>query len=283
MIVRCYGARGSVPVAGKQFDKYGGNTTCMQVVGSRDSNIVVIDAGSGIRPLGEEVNKKKIDTIHLFFTHYHLDHVIGFPFFKPLFNKKVKIRIYGPRFLGKSLRHILDNFFIPPHFPINPYDICAGENLEYINIDENEEMIIDDLRIDSIRLNHPNGGLGYKITQNNKNFVFLTDNELDHKHFNDFDYNKYVNFSKNADLLIHDSEYSEDEYKFTKGWGHTTFKSAFKLARLCKVKRFGLFHHNQNRSDKALDEIVTELVREARTQGLDMDCFAPSQNFEIEL
>ncbi len=282
MIVRCYGARGSVPTSGNEFSKYGGNTTCMQIE-SNEKDIIVVDAGSGIRPLGEELNTRNIETIHLFFTHYHLDHIIGFPFFKPLFNKKIKIKIYGPRFLGKSLRHILDNFFIPPYFPINPYDICAGENLEYINIDEDEDYNIDNFKITTIRLNHPNGGLGYRFVEKNKSFVFLTDNELDHKHFNDFDYNKYVEFSKNADLLIHDSEYSDEEYKFTKGWGHTTFKSAFEFAKKCKVKRFGLFHHNQKRSDNDLEEIVNNMKDNIRQSEMEMECFAPSQNYEIEL
>jgi ribonuclease BN (tRNA processing enzyme) len=139
--------------------------------------------------------------------------------------------------------------------------------------------------ISAPRLNtsHPNEGVGYRITEDGKSFVFLTDNELTYRHNGGHDYAAYLKFSRNTDLLIHDAEYTETDYKKTRTWGHSVYTDALRLAMDAKVKRFGLFHHNQDRSDRGVDRMVQECRRIVAKQDQPLECFALSQGMEIRL
>jgi phosphoribosyl 1,2-cyclic phosphodiesterase len=279
MIIRCWGARGSIPVSGKKYTKYGGDTTCLEIR-TKDDDIIIIDAGSGIRRLGNRLLDEKRYQYTMIFTHAHWDHIMGFPFFKPIYFKKTQMTMLGCPFAQSSVKNMISKIMAPPNFPINFDDIRAGIDYSYICEDT---FRINSLTVTPIALSHPNQGLGYKFTEDGKSFVFLTDNELDFRHEGGLEYEDYLNFTAGADLLIHDAEYREEEYGKTRSWGHSVYKDALKLAIDGRVKKIGLFHHNQERFDEGVDEIVNDCRGIIAEGNVSLECFALDQEMEIEL
>jgi ribonuclease BN (tRNA processing enzyme) len=142
---------------------------------------------------------------------------------------------------------------------------------------------VDTVEVFPINLSHPNVGMGYKFVEDGKTFVFLTDNELGYRHREGRSFEEYVEFSKEADLLIHDAMYTPEQYKTTKTWGHSTYMDALDLARAARVKRFGLFHHDHGRDDDELDAMVQACREIIQTNKRQMECFALTQNTELTL
>lgn len=279
MLIRCWGARGSIPVSGNEYSKYGGSTTCLEIR-SKNDDVIIVDAGSGIRKLGGNLLKEGKKDINILFTHVHWDHLLGFPFFKPIYFKGTKINMYGCPFAQESVRQMIAESMSAPYFPIAFNDVAADISGHEIC---HEPFSIGSITIHPIVLSHPNQGLGYRFEEDGKSFVFLTDNELSFKHEGGLDYKDYLEFSAGADLLVHDAEYSEDEYKITKMWGHSRYKDALNLALDAGVMSFGLFHHNQERSDTALDEIVDGCKKTIIEKDSFLDCFAMYEGQEINL
>jgi len=279
MIIRCWGARGSIPVSGEEYLKYGGDTPCIEIR-TKNDEIIIVDAGSGIRRLGNSLLHEKRFSYTMIFTHSHWDHIMGFPFFKPIYNRKAAINIIDCPMAQGSLKKLLANVMSPPHFPVKFEDITA--DIRYHGACR-EGAVIDTVKVTSIPLSHPNMGLGYRFEEDGKSFVFLTDNELTYRHPGGLDYGRYAAFSKGTDFLIHDSEYNEKEYTYTKSWGHSVYTDALKLALEAGVKRFGLYHHNQDRSDEGLDEIVAHCRGIIAGEKSDLECFAVTQDFELIL
>ena len=277
MIVKCWGARGSIPVSGKEYLKYGGSTTCIEIR-SKDDDVIIVDAGSGIRKLGNKLLKEGKKDINIIFTHAHWDHVLGFPFFKPIYFKGTSIKMYGCPFAQGSVTKTIAPVMVPPYFPIDFNDVAADITGHEIC---KEPFNIGTVTVKPILLSHPNQGIGYRFEEDGKSFVFLTDNELTFKHEEGMEYDDYLKFSEGADLLVHDSEYREEEYKITKMWGHSVYKDSLRLALEAGVKSFGLFHHNQERSDDAVDEIVADCHRIIDEKGSNLDCFAMYEGQEI--
>ncbi|MDO8734216.1 MAG: MBL fold metallo-hydrolase [Elusimicrobiota bacterium] len=278
MIVKFWGARGSIPVSGVEYIKYGGSTTCVEIT-TKNGETIIIDAGTGIRKLGIKIADDKRKNINLIFTHAHWDHIMGFPFFKPLYAKETKIKMFGCPFSQESVKGLFSETMHPPYFPVNFNDIKA--KISYSKSCE-REFLIDTVKITPIPLSHPNFGLGYKFVEDGKSFVFLTDNELTYRHKGGLDFAGYVKFCKNADLLVHDAEFTGKEYKFTKTWGHTVFNDALRLALSAGVKQFILWHHNQERTDTALDKIVAACGKIIEENGKSLDCSAAREGTEIK-
>ncbi|MGV8058145.1 MAG: MBL fold metallo-hydrolase [Smithellaceae bacterium] len=279
MIIRCWGARGSIPVSGKQYLHYGGNTTCLEIRTNND-DILIVDAGSGIRELGNLLLAEKRDTYTILLTHAHWDHIMGFPFFKPIYSHKTRIDIWGCPFAQVSLKEMLSRVMAPPNFPVKFDAINAHITYQDTCVDSYQ---LGKMTITPIALSHPNQGSGYKFEEDGKCFVFLTDNELGFRHEGGLDYQDYLKFSRSADLLIHDAEYTEKEYKKTKGWGHSLYKDTLRLALDAGVKKLGLFHHNQERDDAAVEAMVTECRKEIDRNGVNLECFAVCQGTELIL
>ncbi|PKN73984.1 MAG: MBL fold metallo-hydrolase [Deltaproteobacteria bacterium HGW-Deltaproteobacteria-10] len=279
MIIRCWGARGSIPVSGKQYLNYGGNTTCLEIR-TKNDDILIVDAGSGIRELGNRLLSEKRYTYTILMTHAHWDHIMGFPFFKPIYSSKTSIDIWGCPFAQTSLKEMLARVMAPPNFPVNFDAINARISYQETC---SESYQLGSMTITPIALSHPNQGSGYKFEEDGKCFVFLTDNELGFRHEGGLDYADYLNFSRGADLLVHDAEYTEEEYKKTRSWGHSVYKDALKLALEANVKQLGLFHHNQERFDDAVESIVNECHKEIALHGRDLTCFALRQGSELTL
>lgn len=279
MIIRCWGSRGSIPVSGPEYLKYGGDTTCMEIRTSDDA-IIIVDAGSGIRRLGNRLLAEEKFEYFLVFTHSHWDHILGFPFFKPIYRDKTHLHIYGCPFNQESVQEMIAKVMTPPNFPFDYGKVQA--RISY------QEFCRDSLRIRSmtvtpIKTSHPNSGIGYKFSEDGKNFIFLTDNELKYQHPGGLDFRDYVRFAAGGDLLLHDSEFTEEEYRTKKTWGHSTYLDALQLALDARVKKFGLIHHNQERTDAALDAIVGKCRQIIAAQNSSLECFAVSEGMEIRL
>ncbi len=279
MIIRCWGSRGSIPVSGGQYLKYGGNTTCLEIR-TKDDKILIVDAGSGIREAGNYLLAQNRHDFTLLLTHAHWDHIMGFPFFKPIYLSKTKLAVWGCAFAQDSIKDMLSRVMSAPHFPVNFDAIRARITYQDMCVDSYK---LDTMTITPIALSHPNQGTGYKFTENGKCFVFLTDNELGFQHEGGLSYEEYLEFCRGADLLIHDAEYKEDEYKKTRGWGHSTYNDALRLALDAGVKKLGLFHHNQERFDADIDTMVDECRKITSQRGTGMECFAVSQLMELTL
>lgn len=286
MKIKIWGCRGSLATPGRQTLRYGGNTTCVEVR-TREEGVIVLDAGSGLCNLGRSLVAEH-DLAHLvmLFTHAHWDHLCGFPFFDPAYVPQCQIMLCGGPDAQQSLRQYLGRQMEPPFFPV-PFDHlraridfgcgcgrpCGGRITS----------MAGGPGCRSIRLNHPNGGYGFKLEEDGKVFAFLPDNELGFHHENGAGFADYVDFCRGADLLFHDAQYTDSEYSRTRGWGHSSYADALRLAAEAGVKRLGLFHHDPTRTDDDLDQQVEWCREQLRKTGSPVDCFACAEEMVIEL
>lgn len=279
MYIKCWGSRGSIPVSGKKYLKYGGDTTCLEIR-TKSNDIIIIDAGTGIRRLGNLLIDENKNKYHFIFTHAHWDHVMGFPYFKPLYSRHAKFRMHRCPFHDEFVESIISKVMAPPNFPVKYSDIRAELSYEEACPVEFE---IGSVKVVPIAISHPNGGSGYKFIENGKSFVFLTDNELGFIHPGGLPYKDYVKFSLGADLLIHDAEYTPKEYKTFIDWGHSVYTDVLNLAFEAGVKKLGLFHLNQERTDREMNKIVKACGKIIAEKGSSMECFAVGCNMTFEL
>lgn len=287
MKITVWGCRGSICVPGASTRRYGGNTTCVDVRRST-GEIIIIDAGSGIRNLGKKIIKDNTTrNLLLTLTHAHWDHLIGFPFFSPAYDPEYHITLCG----GPDQKHTVEEYLRhqmePPYFPVEMSAMKAqfhdGCHCSSASCNGSMEGILKHHECTSIALNHPNGGFGFKFTDDGKTFAFLSDNEIRFAHERGLPREKYVEFCQGVDLLFQDAQYTEEEYQTTRGWGHSTYEDATQLAIDAGVKSMGLFHHDPDRTDDQLDRQV-ELCRDriARS-GCHINCFAAAEGDVIEL
>jgi phosphoribosyl 1,2-cyclic phosphodiesterase len=278
--VRCWGTRGSIPSPGPNTVRYGGNTTCFEVIhqGSR----LIFDAGSGIRPLGMEILEKGPNTIHIFLTHFHWDHIQGFPFFPPLYDPEDQIKVVGPKQKDIDVQNLFAGQMGPIYFPV-PFNVVAATmEFEHLNQGGYE---VGDASLEVIRVKHPSFVLGYRINIGGKTICFIPDNELEGEAtYMEPNWDRRIReFVQGADLLIHDSMYTDEEYAGRAGWGHSTFSQAMRLAEEGGVKRLLFFHHDPTRSDTELDTIVSRLRDGALARGLKMDLGAAAEGVDLKL
>jgi len=279
MYIKCWGSRGSIPVSGKEYLKYGGDTTCLEIR-TKSDDIIIIDAGTGIRRLGNRLIEEKQNQYHFIFTHAHWDHVMGFPYFKPLYSNHTEFKMHRCPFHSKFLETIISKVMAPPNFPVKYSDIKAELFYEEACPREFE---IGSVKVIPIAISHPNGGSGYKFIEDGKTFVFLTDNELGFIHPGGLPYKDYVKFSLGADLLIHDAEYTPEEYKTFIDWGHSVYTDVLNLAFEAGVKKVGLFHLNQERTDREMDKIVKTCGKIIAKKNGGFECFAVGCDMTFEL
>jgi len=278
MIFKCWGCRGSIPVSGTQYLQYGGDTTCFEII-SKEGSRLIIDAGTGIRPLGNYLSETTANTIHLLITHTHWDHLMGLPVFKPLFSPSTQLNIYGKSFCDKSFREIINGGMAAPFFPISFNEAAAQVTIN--EIEENQELQIENFIITPIKLSHPNQGFGYKIVADDKILVILTDNNLGFQHQGGYSFKDYIHWCRNADLLIHDAEYYPDEFEIKKLWGHSAYTQALELAIQSQVKTFMLTHHNQDRSDDEINRIYDDCIQIIARKNSKISCKALASGLEF--
>ncbi len=258
--VRFWGVRGSVPSPGPETVRYGGNTSCIEIL--VDGKNLIFDGGTGIRMLGKTLQAQAPSTYQLFFTHYHWDHIQGVPFFLPVFTAENSFHIYGqvPPGGNQRMEEHFNEHVLHLNSPVPIKEIEAS--LHYHDLTCGKPFKIDDVLIETYPLNHPNGSMGYRVSWRGKAVVYCTDTE----HLPDRLDDNVVEMARDADLLIYDSMYTDEEYNNSKspkvGWGHSTWQEGVKVAKAANVKKLVIFHHEPNHNDDFLDEIWL-MVKEA--------------------
>ncbi len=281
MKIKFWGTRGSIGVPGKDTTIYGGNTTCLEIT-SESGRKIVIDAGTGIRCLGQELATANgsVD-IHLLVTHIHWDHIQGFPFFDPVYNPSSRILIDGFPTCMKGLRVPFDNKMGDGFFPIK-FDHLKAD-IQYLDTLNHGPLKIDNVIIDSIPLQHPQGGFGFRFREDNKTFIFITDNELTETGWSGTRPEDYVKFCKNADILVHDAQYTPEEIEKKRGWGHSDYLSTLDMALKADVKQLFLFHHDRSRKDSEFESILARCEDAAKKNNADIFIDATREENELTL
>jgi len=258
MKVILWGTRGSLASPGADTIRYGGNTSCVSIEGP-DGSWLVLDAGTGIRNLGRNLPRdlKRVDVL---LTHLHMDHLQGLPFFAPLRNPDIETHIWGPASTMLSLKSRLQRYVSPPLFPVSMRDFSPILHFHELSIDMFE---IGEFCIVSQLVIHPNPTVGYRVTHNDKIVTYLPDHEpmLGAPRFpRSPEWTSGYALAKGADVLIHDTQYTSEEYQNHVGFGHSNMVQAFEFAELANVKRFIPFHHDPAHSDDQLDEMITDAM-----------------------
>jgi phosphoribosyl 1,2-cyclic phosphodiesterase len=263
MKISFWGTRGSIPSPGSYTLEFGGNTTCVEVLLDSGRRLV-IDGGTGFRLLGQKLKKLEAPChFHFLLTHGHWDHLLGIPFFTPIYEKDTEILVDGWPPAFQAMTRVFDSHMGDGFFPVAFDQLKA--RIDYLNRLAQGSLEVDGVRIDSIRLNHPQGGLGFRIQEGRYTMVFLTDNELGANHGSRVP--EFLEFVKGCDLLIHDAQYLPEEFPRRRGWGHSSYEEVMDLARQAGVGNLVLTHHDPGRSDVEIQEIV-ELARQtAAAQG----------------
>ena len=281
MKIKFWGTRGSIAVPGKDTTVYGGNTTCLEV-SLQSGRKIIVDAGTGIRRLGEQFQASGAPVdIHLLITHIHWDHVLGFPFFAPIFDPATKIVIDGYPTCMKGLRYTFDNKMGDGFFPVRFDDLKA--TIDYRDEIQRKPLQLDGATIDTVPTRHPQGGFGYRFREGGTTVVFITDNELLWKDSKGTHEKRCVRFCEGADVLIHDAQYTPEEIGDRRGWGHSDFLSAVDLAIKASVGRLVLFHHDPTRKDLEVTAIRKACEKYASGTGARLGIEAAIENSEITL
>jgi phosphoribosyl 1,2-cyclic phosphodiesterase len=264
MNVTLWGTRGSLATPGAETARYGGNTSCVGVIG-HDGTVLVLDAGTGIRGLGKtiDVSVRRVDIL---LTHLHMDHIQGLGFFAPLFRPDLEVRIWGPVSSHISLRERLMRYLSPPLFPVSLRDLPCMISLHDVPCGE---VDIGGFHVTSALVCHPGPTVGYRITDAQGSVLtYLPDHEpaLGASAFPSLPlaWTSGGTLAAHADLLIHDSQYSAAEYSSHVGWGHSSFKDALAFASLSEVKHLVPFHHDPGHTDIDIDRLMKEAMAEAK-------------------
>lgn len=258
MKIRFWGTRGSIPTPGHRTVRYGGNTACVEV---RDStgHLLVLDAGTGLRELGIKLNGTSPLVVDLLLSHLHWDHIQGIPFFRPVYDPKSTLRLYGPT-QHRPLRELLGLGMDDPFFPVDLDGLPV--HLEIHEIESGSTREIGPYRVSATTIFHPAPALAYRIEADGRTIVYATDTEDPFSGAA----NPVIDLAKDADVLIHDGQFLDADFK--KGWGHSTVASALDVARRAKVKRLVLYHHDPDRTDDALDRIGVDTQQAADPSGI---------------
>jgi len=254
MKIKFYGVRGSIATPGNDTVRYGGNTSCVYVKDDNQS-VFIFDAGTGIKKLGEELaSQANFNELNLLFSHYHWDHIQGFPFFLPAYDKNQTINLLAAH-LGDLNAHSVLTQMTDPHFPVPSDKLEATVNV--LSMSENC-LCIGDTTIKTQSLNHPGGGSAYRLETPQGSMAYVTDNELDPPDTPQTSYGEWVDFLGGVDFLIHDAMYYDHELEKIHGWGHSLISQALQLAVDANVSNLVLFHHDPSRTDDQLDQIKQE-------------------------
>ncbi len=263
MKITVWGCRGSLPSPGPEKNKYGGNTSCVQV--EHNDTCVILDGGSGIQRLGVSINTKYKE-VHILLTHLHLDHIMGMGFFLPLYNPDVDVHIWGPASTVETFLNKLRRYFSAPLFPVRLTELPKHPIIHELG---NSEFYIDDIKINSNYICHPSPTLAYRLSHGDKDFAYIPDHEvaLGSANFpNEPEWTSGYDIVKNVDLLFHDSQYKQEEYNKRKGWGHSTIKHTVEFAKMCNVKKLALFHHDPLHTDDQLEKFLADFKQDYKTE-----------------
>jgi len=251
--VTLWGTRGSIAAPGPETIRYGGNTSCVEVRGKRNG-LVVLDAGTGIQRLGA-VERSRRGRIDLLLTHLHMDHIQGLGFFEPLYEPGREIHVWGPPSPTLDLRTRLARYLSPPLFPVRLRDLPCRLALHNV---PSERFEVAGLEVEAELVCHPGSTVGYRISEGGRSVAYLPDHEPT-LGVRDFPgrpaWTSGFDLASGADLLIHDAQYTAEEYRERIGWGHSAIPDALAFAALAGAGRFVPFHHDPTHDDAMLDRI----------------------------
>lgn len=244
--LKFWGTRGSCPVSGAEYADYGGNTACLEL---RYEDVhIVFDAGTGIRPLGKTFINEKVKKIDLFLSHTHWDHILGFPFFDPIFQSDVNITIWAPKTGGRSCKELFNELLAPEFFPLQLSELQA--KLDFKVFDEHAPVQMGPITLTFHRVNHPGIAYCFKIQTPCQTIGYTTDNELTQP-FGDGE-RSLIEFYRGCDLLIHECQYFSEEYVKRKGWGHSCLLGAMNFVEKTEAAKWLISHHDPAHSDEDL-------------------------------
>jgi phosphoribosyl 1,2-cyclic phosphodiesterase len=257
MRVTLFGTRGSIPAPGPETIRYGGNTAAVEVCG-KDGTVLVLDAGTGIRRLGTHLSATA--RVDILLSHLHMDHIQGLGFFGPLFNPRTNVHVWGPASSVHTLEARLARYLSPPLFPVHlrdlPNVVCHEVPCPAFDIGP--------FRIRTSLICHPGPTVGYRIESDDGIVAYLCDHEpalgLPNGQWPSSDWISGYDIAANADLLIHDAQYTDEEYECCIGWGHSTYRHAFEFAARVGAKRIVPFHHDPSHDDEMLDRLFDHAV-----------------------
>ncbi len=254
--VRFWGVRGSIACAGPETRKYGGNTSCIEIMcGER---LIILDAGSGLRYLGEALKAtgKPVEA-DIFLSHTHMDHICGLPFFAPFHCDSTRVRLWsGHLENGWTTSRAVDELMAEPLFPVSKEVFKA--HVEFVDFQAGETLTPSTgIRMRTAALNHPNGATGYRIEFGGKSFCYVTDTEhvpgkLDQN---------ILDLIKGADIFVYDCSYTDEEYPQYAGYGHSTWQEGVRLAKAANAKQLVVFHHDPCHDDQVMDRIARDLKK----------------------
>lgn len=260
MTIRVWGTRGSLAAPGAATARHGGNTSCLEVRG-RQGTLVVLDAGTGIRPLGAALDGT-VDCVHLLLSHLHMDHIQGLGFFKPLYDPAVDTHLWGPAADTDELRARLVRYLSPPLFPVHLRDLPRLT----LHAVAPEPFDVGEFRVTADRVCHPGHTIGYRIAENGHALAYLSDHEpaLGVAEFPiAAEWTSGFGLAREADLLVHDAQYSLAEYGDHVGWGHSAVEHALAFARLAGARHLVTFHHDPGHADDTIDRLTAAAVAAA--------------------
>jgi phosphoribosyl 1,2-cyclic phosphodiesterase len=277
MKIKLWGVRGSIATTGPETEYYGGNTSCATV--AHDDYVLILDGGTGIRQLTGSFYpaNKRIDVL---LTHLHLDHIQGLGFFSPLFDTTKEIHIWGPASSSQTLFSRLSRYLSPPLFPVLLRDLPCKLHLHEIG---NSQFEAGPFKIQASYIIHPGPTVGYRIMGRHAIFTFIPDHEPALGEKGIIKENKWVSgydLAEGADVLLHDSQYTMEEYIQRKGWGHSTIDDACLFGSMAEVKKILLAHHDPSHTDAFLDDMFSAFKKSAG--GIPMAELA-KEGLEIEL
>lgn len=250
------GCRGSIPTSGPDIEKYGGNTSCIEI--TADGWHLVLDGGSGMRN-ANSMEKPRNNRLDILLSHLHMDHIQGLGFFRPLFDPEMEIHIWGPASSRHSLHARLSMYLSPPLFPVYLRDLPCKLSLHEI---DNSSFDIGPFSIHSSYVIHPGPTVGFRVSENGKVFTYIPDHEPAlgiHGLTSDPAWISGIDLASGADILMHDAQYTMEEYNHKKGWGHSAMDDTLQFAATAGVKHLLLGHHDPGHSDQTLEEMLASL------------------------
>lgn len=256
MRAKIWGCRGSIATPGFGTVRYGGNTSCVEV-DLEDGTILILDAGTGLLDLGTKIARSEPTSIHLLLTHLHLDHIQGLGFFAPLWQlPHVDLHVWGPRSTDLSLEERIERYLSPPLFPVQFED--ARTKPKFHDVPETE-WSLGGARISALPVSHPGPTLGYRVEENGASLCYIPDHEPaldgDLGSIDPASISGY-GIAREADVLLHDCQFTEDEYPRHLGWGHSSVADTVAFAQACKARKLVMFHHDPMHTDEDLDRML---------------------------
>lgn len=298
MRVHIWGARGSIPMPGPEFIRYGGNTPCVQV--ETDRELIILDAGTGLLRLGARLLRRGCGAPvrgHILLSHTHWDHIQGLPFFRPAFVPKTHLTVYGPPGVNRRLEEVIQGQMVAEYFPVSMGDLAAEVVFREVQV---ESFSLGPVRVESTPVNHPGLALGYRVSHGGRSLVYISDHEpyaeVQHRAIGRRAKlaaplpkdaaaleRGLEDFARGADLLILDSTYTQEEYAKRTGWGHSPWPYSVGFAHRAQVKEILLFHHEPFRNDKHLGAIEKQARAHARSLGGGLRCRAAREGLVVDL